>query len=395
MDRNSFLRRAGFFLTFAAALAAADVAAEEEEFLASLRLRGGYDSRPTLSLGGAGGSAFAGIDGAFISARSNADHIAGLTGEITYVRFANAEVEPLQRHRLAFSLANKEQEGVSLKSDASLLSFRSYDTQLLEAEQRLRLRSVKGEWQPFMTAELKYSELNEKNVIFGEFLADPYTFVRGTVIPGIAYKKEKFEIGASVNLSATRYRDEFDVFGYRRDNERIQPFLFARYADTKWDLFASVSKLYGDWHDVDFTDVRKTMFSVTADYTEAPYGFELAATRVASDTTFPLSPVIIDTNYSAKFSRAFGGKTVASVFARRTAREFLDSPFRSKTDSSGIELSHDIDEQTAIGFELAQLWATPIQGPIVDSLVGFVSLTKRSAADPQKKLRAGRAIPAR
>jgi hypothetical protein len=40
-----------------------------------------------------------------------------------------------------------------------------------------------------------------------------------------------------------RYQKELDDFGYRRDNERIQPFLFAKYQDKGITFFGSVSNL--------------------------------------------------------------------------------------------------------------------------------------------------------
>ncbi len=382
-------------LIAALALGNAIDAGAEEEFLASVRLRGGYDSSPKLQLGGAGGSAFIGTDAAFVSAKSNGQYVAGLVGEATYTHFRNEEVEPLQRYRLAFSFANKVEDGISVRADTSALSFRSYDTHLADFEHKLRLRKLGSAWQPFVRTELRYSSLNEKNVVIGEFLPEPQKFLRGTIIPGIAWKKEAIEIGTSVSLSATRYEDRLDFFGYRRDNERIQPFLFAEYGGEKFSVSAAVSRLYGDWHDVDFTDVRRTLFHLTADYKFESYTVELAAARVATDTTFPLSPVSIDTSYSAKLSREIDDKTVAAFFVRQIGREFLDSPFRSRTESIGLEMSRELGEDTALGFEIAQLRATPIQGPAVNATAGFLSFTKRTSADPEKKLRAGRTIPAR
>lgn len=382
-------------LMAALALGNTDVAADEEEFLASVRLRGGYDTNPTLNPGGAGASAFAGIDAAFVSGKGNDRFIAGLVGEATVTQFRDEEIAPLQRYRLAFNLANKQQDGVSIRTDTTALAFQNHDTQLYDFEHKLRLRKVDGAAQPFLRAELKAASLNEKNVIIGEFLPEPYRFLRGTIIPGLAWKRDRLEIGTSVSLSATRYENKLDFFGFRRDNERIQPFLFTEYADEKLSLFAAVSKLYGDWHDVDFSDVRKMLFHVSLDVRYESFTLELIAQRAAADTTFPLSPVSIDTSYSGKLSRAFDGKTTAAVFVRQYGREFLDSPFRSKTDSAGIEFTRELGDETAVGFELAQLRATPIVGEPVSGIAGFISLTKRTSADPQQKLRAGRAIPAR
>lgn len=398
MGREFCQVQARFFaaiLMAAFALGNAHIAVAEEEFLASVRLRGGYDTNPTLNLGGAGATAFAGVDVAFVHAKANDKFTAGLVGEATTTQYRNEEVAPLQRYRLALNLANKEQDGISIRTDTTALAFLSYDTQLYDFEHRLRVRKTDTAFQPFLRTELKAASLNEKNVILSEFLPEPYRFLRGTIIPGLSWKREKFEVGASVSLSATRYEDKLDFFGFRRDNERIQPFAFMEYAEEKLSLFAAMSKLYGDWHDVDFTDVVKTLFHLSLEWRFEKCVLELLAMRVAADTTFPLSPVSIDTSYSAKLSRAMDDKTIAAVFVRQYGREFLDSPFRSRTDTAGFEIARELGDETSLAFEIAQSRATPIVGPAVSGTVGFVSLTKRTAADPEKKLRAGRAIPAR
>ncbi|MDH8217261.1 hypothetical protein QIG26_27940, partial [Klebsiella pneumoniae] len=68
----------------------------------------------------------------------------------------------------------------------------------------------------FTTVEGARSGLNQTNAIFQDFLPSPQVYLRGTLIPGIAYVADKFEIGASVNLSVRRYEKDLDDFGYRR-----------------------------------------------------------------------------------------------------------------------------------------------------------------------------------
>jgi len=114
----------------------------------------------------------------------------------------------------------------------------------------------------------------------------------------------KAEVGVSVNLSTRRYVDVVDDFGYRRDNERVQPFVFAKYDGADVTAFGSVSRLYGKWHDVDFSDVDRLLFDATVTWRAKPFKIDLGATRRASETTFPISPITIDTIYSAKASWA-------------------------------------------------------------------------------------------
>ena len=100
----------------------------------------------------------------------------------------------------------------------------------------------------------------------------------GGVAPDLAKRlaqelivRDKVEVGVSANLSIRRYLDEFDDFGYHRDNERVQPFVFARYQDKSVTAFASVSKLYGRWHDVDFSNVDRTLFDASLSWRAAPF----------------------------------------------------------------------------------------------------------------------------
>jgi hypothetical protein len=280
----------------------ASAARAEDEFLGSLQLRGGYDTNPDLSFA-AHGTALAGINAVVVAGRSTESYVAAVTGEASYTRYRETVDAPLARYRAAFDIASKDESEFSLKSATSVTSFENYNTKSLDAIERVKLRKTSGVVQPFVTAELRYSQLNESSILLNEFLPRPEVFLRGTIIPGVAMKNDAWEVGASLNLSATRYEGELDYFGFRRDNERIEPFLFLRYSKDRFSLFASLSRLYGDWHDADFSDVRKTLYDIALSYNGEPFGFELSAKRTAEETTFPISPVTIDTAYAGKIAR--------------------------------------------------------------------------------------------
>ena len=245
---------------------------------------------------------------------------------------------------------------------------------------------------PFLTGEVRAASLNETNPISGDFFPEPQRFLRGTLIPGVALHRGDFEVGVSVNLSATRYEDELDFFGYRRDNERIHPFLFARYRKDKLSAFAAVSRLHGDWHDADFSDVRATLFEASLDYDGEPVAFELAAARTATDTTFPLSPVSIDTSLRGSAEVKLDQKTAVSFFGSHVEREFLDSPFRIRTTRYGVGFEREFAKDSVFGLELARVRASPIAGPVVQTLVATASLTRRFG-DVAKKGAGGMGIP--
>jgi len=351
-------------------------ASAEDEFLGSIQLRGGFDSNPDFAMGNAGTS-LGGINAAVIAGRTTESYIAALSAEASYTHYAKAIDVPLSRYKAAFDIANKDQSEYSLKSTSSLASFENYDTRSLDAIERVRLQKASGSVQPFVTAEARYSELNESNLLLGKFLPEPERFLRGTIIPGVAWKKDGVEIGASVNLSATRYRDTYDYFGFRRDNERIEPFLFLRYNKDKFSLFASLSRLYGEWHDADFSNVRENLYEVALTYGADPFGFEFSAKRAAAETTFPISPITIDTLYSGKVTRKLDARSRLALFGSYIEKAYLDSPFKQRTMTYGMQLTHDVTDKISVGFELARSEMSPILGPNISGIAAIASLTQR------------------
>lgn len=387
--RHLKVTMAAFMLVFGASALRA-----EDEILGSLQLRGGYDSNPTFSPADKG-TALGGINAVIVAGRTTEDFIAALSAEASYTRYSEAVDAPVGRYKASFDIANRDQSEYSLKSTTSVASFRNYDTQSLDAIERVRVQKTSGEVQPFVTAEARYSELNESNVLLGEFLPQPEVYLRGTIIPGVSIKKNGLEVGASVNLSVTRYRDKLDLFGFRRDNERAEPFLFLRYNKDKFSLFASLSHLYGDWHDVDFSDVRKNLYELSLTYESDPIGFELSGKRTAEETTFPISPITIDTLYSGKIKRKLDSKNAVAFFGRYYEKEYLDSNFVQRSTSFGVQYTHDISDKASFGLEFARNRMSPILGPDVEGTVAIASLTQRFSMSDDAKKRAGSDAPAR
>jgi hypothetical protein len=364
-------------LALGLALVVADIPARaEEEVLGSIQLRSGYDSNPVF-VPGSEGTALGGVNAAIVAGRTTESYVAAMSGEAGYTRYGERTDPPLERYRAAFDIANHDGGGYSLKSATSVTAFSNYDTKSLDAVERVQLRKTDSAVQPFVTVEARYSELNESNLLLGDFLPRPEKFLRGTIIPGVAAKKDAVEIGASVNLSATRYEDRYDIFGFRRDNERVQPFLFVKYNKDKFSLFAAVSRLYGDWHDPDFFDVRKNLYQVELTYETGPFGFEFSARRSAEETTFPISPVTINTLVGGKAAKKLDAKNAVALFARYFEKEYLDSPFKQRTKTYGAQFTHDLSDRVSIGFELARSDMRPIAGPNVDGVVAVASLTQR------------------
>jgi hypothetical protein len=379
----------GFFALGAlSSVALPGIARAEEEFVASFRLRGGYDSNPLLAPNGTG-SALATTEAAFAAGREQDGWIVGAVGEGAYTHYRDERITPVQNAKLLLRLQNKDEEKFSLIATAALSHLENYDTQSASLTNRVRAQWTGGVLRPFVSTELRFASLNESNILFGDFLPEPMRYLRGTITTGAAYVKDKVELGVSVALSRTHYDDEFDIFGFRRDNDRIQPFVFARYAAGNLELSGAVSYLTAYSQDIDFSDVRQTLFELALTYSLPKWTFELSALRTAEDTTFPISPLTINTTFFGKISHSLEDDAAIGVFARHSVRQYWDTPFSSTLQLTGVEFTRPLGANYIFGIELAYAHSILLNGEKADGAIGIVGITRRFGGDPQK-LRAGK-----
>lgn len=362
-------------------------AAAEDEFLASLRLRGGYDTNPQFGLGGSAvGSAFISSDLALAAGGKVDDVKWGIAAEAGDTRYANALLVPTTTGKIILR-GSMGSDDLRISTTTTLADVSSYSLRSTDLIQSVKLESTYDKIKLFATAEGALSNLNQTNAIFQDFLPKSLQYWRGTIIPGVSITEGKTEVGVSVNLSARHYTDEIDIFGYRRDNERVQPFVFAKYDSDQVTAFASVSQLYGRWHDVDFSNVNRTLFDASLAWRPSPFSIELSASRRAGETSFPISPITIDTALAAKASWQVDPKWLLTVGAGYASSEYLDSPYRSETISYGAGVSYDVGYDMKLGFDLTRISGTLINGQSAQSVVIASSLTKRFAPEaPKTKL---------
>ncbi|HVV43404.1 MAG TPA: outer membrane beta-barrel protein [Nitrobacter sp.] len=359
------------------ALAAAGHAAAEDDFTASFRLRGGFDSNPQFSIGqGAGSSAFIGTETAMAAGTKAGGYTLGIAAEANTTHYANPALAPSLGGKVILR-GSLGDEDLRLDSTTTVADTNTYNLRSSDLIQSFKAEAKFNAVKLFVTAEVAQSSLNQTNAIFQDFLPDAQTYLRGTLIPGVSLIRGKAEVGASINLSVRRYAQEFDDFGYRRDNERVQPFLFAKYDDGTIAAFASVSQLYGTWHDPDFTSIDRTLFDASLTWRATPFTFDVTAWRRASETTFPISPITIDTAYSAKASWAMDSKVTLTASIAYAASEYLDSPFRAQTLTGGIGITRTLDSDLTLGFDVAYARGSLISGSDVSALVVSSSLTRR------------------
>jgi hypothetical protein len=369
----------------------------EDEFAASLRLRGGFDSNPQFSTGnGIGGSAFIGTDASMAAAHKDGDTSLGVAAEASQTQYANPQATPALSGKIVIRgmLGGDDLNvsSVTTIADTSTYNLRSSDF----------IQSVKGEakfgsFKLFATAEGARSSLNQTNAIFQDFLPEAQQYLRGTLIPGVAYVRGKFEIGVSINLSMRRYAQEFDVFGYRRDNERIQPFVFAKYADKDFSVTGSLSQLRGTWHDPDFSNVKALLYEGHLHWRRDALTLELTAWKRANETTFPISPITIDAAYTGKLSWAASERLTLSAAAGYATTRYLDSPFDAQTATVAVGGSYDLGNDYAVGLDLTYARGILISGDKANAMILSSSITKKfspfaKAAAAKDKAEASRKI---
>jgi hypothetical protein len=357
----------------------------QHDFAASFLLRGGYDTNPELSSGnGIGGSAFIGAETA-LAAGSKFDNAAiGVAAEAGTVHYANPEAPPTERGKVILR-GSLGDDRVKLSSTTTIADTSSYNLRSSEVSQALKLEGRIDRLKLFVTAESGQSSLNQTNAIFRDFLPSPHRFLRASIVPGVSLVHGKAEVGASVNLSQRRYHDEYDDFGYRRDNERVQPFVFAKYDGENVTAFGSVSRLYGKWHDVDFSDVDRLLFDANVSWRRKGFKIDLLATRRASETTFPISPITIDTIYSAKASWIIDPKWTLAASLGYADTEYLDSAFVAHTLTYGLGVSRDIDDDLTLGIDLTRAQGKLISGARADAFIVMSSLTRKFGASAKAK----------
>jgi hypothetical protein len=358
-------------------------ASAAEEFAASFRLRGGYDSNPNLAPQGKGSPLIA-WEAAAAYGRDHGDWITGATGEASLTRYREEGFEPVQTYRLRLRLANKSQNDISIDATTTFVHSSNYDTKSEFANQRLHLQWMGGALRPFVAGDLRLASLNELNILLGQFLPQPMRYLRGTITPGITYVKDKNEAGVSIAVSRTRYEDEFDLFGFRRNSARVQPAVYAKYSGDSLSLSGTVSFLRQYSQDAFFTDVNAVLFEFSLTARRDEWSGEVTLARTAEDTTFPVSPVTINTTLQAKVTRDLDDKTSAGIFGRVLHREYWDTPLYSRTRVAGVEITRELFEDVRVAGELGFAKSLLISGAEADGVIATIALTKRFGASLKK-----------
>lgn len=355
----------------------------EEVFVSSMRLRGGYDSNPLLAPNGKG-AAFATLEGAFAAGRQQDGWVTGVTGEFSATKFSEAEFRAFQNHRFRLRLSNENFGNLALDSTMLFATASTYDTRAAQAVQRTHLQYATGAIRPFAAIEMRAVSLNELNPLLGGFLPEPMKFLRGTIGPGVAYVDGKHEIAASIVIGRSKYEGSADLFGFRRDNTRVQPTLSVKseQGDLSWRGTVSYFRAFSE--DAFFTDVEQFLFDVGGTAKFGNVSADISFAQTAEETSFPVSPMTINRLFQAKLSWTPDDKAGFGIFTRQLRRDYWDTPLYSRVRSFGAEASYHMNAEIALSGEVAFTRALLLSGAEADGLVATVSLTRRFGEAPRK-----------
>lgn len=357
-------------------------AAAESVFVSSVRLRGGYDSNPLLTPDGKS-AAFTTLEGAFAAGRKEDGWTTGVTGEFSVTKFSESEFRTFQNNRFRLRLSNDNIADVSLDSTTMFANASTYDTRVAQVAQRTHLQYATGEFRPFTALETRLVALNELNPLLGGFLPEPMRFLRGTIGPGVAYVDGKNEIAASVIVGRTKYEGDADLFGFRRDNDRIQPTLSVKYEQEALSWRGSISYFRAYSEDIYFTDVEHLLFDAGITAKFGTLSADVSFAQTAEETSFPVSPMTINRLFQAKLSWLPDDKAAFAIFTRQLRRDYWDTPLYSRVRSFGVEAIYNTSADVAVAGEFAFTRALLLSGSEADGWVATVSLTKRF--DPEQK----------
>ncbi len=85
-------------------------------------------------------------------------------------------------------------DDLNLSSTSTIANVSTYNLRQSDLIQSFKVEAKVDSVKVFVTAEGAQSSLNQTNVIFQDFLPSPQQYPRGTIIPGVAYVRDKFEV---------------------------------------------------------------------------------------------------------------------------------------------------------------------------------------------------------
>lgn len=340
---------ASWVLAGATPAAATDAPAQEYS-VATFGLRGGFDSNPMNYLGGPSSG--------FINQSATWDYLRGSDKEGYAIAIAtnntvyeSREVDPATALGITFRHATSLADNLLLRSSISAVHEQTWSRRNDQLLWRERIDYDIGQLRLFTSVDTKVTTLNERNIFaLGSFLPYPESFVTLSVLPGILYRLSFGEVGVSLSASRNIFRFETDYLGLRRNNDRLQPNLFASASFLGVKVEGSLSYARVTFPARDFDDLQRLLYTARAtiplDMFRLPIEkltLELGSARTLEDTTLPFSVINVSTLTDAKVVAKVNTNNTLAVFARRKNDEYVGLGARAVTTTLGAEYSYAFD----------------------------------------------------
>lgn len=322
----------------------------KEYSAASFGLRGGFDSNPMNYQGGP--------SSAFITQSATWDYLRGSERDGYAISLAtnntvyeSREVDPATALGLTFRHAMSLGDNLLLRSSLSATHDQTWSRRSDVLVWRERIDYDIGQLRLFTAVDTKVTTLNERNIfVQGGFLPYPESFVTISVLPGVMYRLGFGEIGVSVTASRSIFRFETDYLGLRRNNDRIQPNLFASATIAGIKLEGSLSLGRVTFPARDFDNLQRLLYTAKAtvplDRIGLPFqslALELSSARTFEDTTLPFSVINVSTLSEARLVAKFNAANTLTTFARRKEDEYVGLGARAITTWLGAEYGYTFD----------------------------------------------------
>lgn len=315
-------------------------------------LRGGYDANP-VNRHGMRGSGFLSQSAEFETVQGNQRDGFAVSLALQNTLYEAAEFAPATTLNATFRHAMTLGEGLLLRSSVTSTAEQTWARRAASVTWRERVDREIGRVRLFVALDARFASLNERNIFaLGNFLPYAENVATFGVLSGVAVKVgDAGEVGVSAQASRSAFRFPTDYLGMKRDNDRLQPNVFASGEWGGVKLEGSLSLAQVRFRSGDFAPIALPLFTARAtvplDRIGAPFRdmtLTLATQRTLEDTTLPFSVYVLSTASDARLAYRFAGGHQVALAARHKTDVYLGLGARSVLTSLGAEYEHKLSD---------------------------------------------------
>lgn len=333
-------------LTLHASLAfATEKAAEENEnSIAVIGLRGGFDSNPA-GIQGANGTPVVTTYATWDYLHGTLQDGYGLNLSLVETHYDPRALASARAHSLALKHAVSLGDSTVLQSSVTVSGEQSWSRRKSSLAWRERLDHGIGPFRLFTSGEARITALNERNVFnLGDFLPRDENFGTLGLTTGAAWRSGETEIGLSFSASRVHYIEGVDYLGFRRDHNRLQPNLFVSTALGGATIEGSLSPFRAYFPEKEFDAVESLLYTAKLRLPYQRFTLDLGSTRTVEDTTLPFSVINVTTAHEAKLTARIDDNNAVSLIARRKTDDYVGLDARSDQKGIGIDYQRSLSK---------------------------------------------------